>query len=313
MNMPNKMYNQNLSRTLWLDIAKGLTIVLMVVGHTSIPDAFSRLIWAFHMPLFFIASGWMTSWRKYPITEFMVRKSRSIMLPFALYSIIVLCIYHFTSGTISFDSWIRYGWQGYALWFIPVLYLASLFGRIVHCFQNKYMRYVIMLLLIIMGDSLSYYNYVLPWSLSSVPYACFLVLIGTELKRLSSWIDKPRWWVACAGLVLAITISRFYRLDMCFNHILPILPLTIGAIAGTVMMFTISSYIANCTKYCSQIMQAIGKETYVVVAFSQITIVLINTYLTHNMFIKYSLLIVVLVTITYLKNCINRITKTKIL
>ena len=301
------------NRNQWIDIAKGLTIILMVLGHTSIPDVLSRFIWSFHMPLFFIASGWMTNWKKYPIIDFVVRKSRSIMVPFAIYSIIVLSIYQFTTGAQSFDKWIRYGWQGYALWFIPVLYLSSIFGRIIHSIQKIYVRYVIMLMLLITGGYLSHLNYVMPWSLSSVPYACFLVLIGTELKRLSSWIDKPRWWIACAGLLLSIGISHFYRLDMCFNHVLPILSLTIGAVAGTMMMFSFSSYIANSTKFCSEILQTIGKETYVVVAFSQIIIVLINTYWTQNMFIKYSFLIVVLVAITYLKNCINKITKTRFL
>lgn len=40
-------------RKLWLDIAKGITIILIVVGHTSISNAISSFIYAFHMPLFF--------------------------------------------------------------------------------------------------------------------------------------------------------------------------------------------------------------------------------------------------------------------
>lgn len=313
MNIPKKIRDENLNRSLWLDIAKGVTIVLMVLGHTSIPDAFSRLIWAFHMPLFFIASGWMTSWLKYSVAGFIVRKSRSIMIPFAVYSTVVLSIFHFTTGALSFDKWVISGWQGYALWFIPVLYLSSTLGRIVYVLQNKFARYTIMIFLFIAGASMSYFNIIMPWNLSSVPYACFLVLLGTELKRFSKWIEKPRWCFVCAGFIFAVVISHFYRLDMCFNRILPIIPLTIGAVSGTMMIFAISSYIANSTKFCSCILQAIGKETYVVVAFSQVTIVLINTYWTHNMFIKYAFLVVVLVAITYMKNCINRITKTKIL
>jgi len=45
----------------WLDIAKCITIILMVVGHTTIPKILSNFIWAFHMPLFFIASGMTTN------------------------------------------------------------------------------------------------------------------------------------------------------------------------------------------------------------------------------------------------------------
>lgn len=235
------------------------------------------------------------------------------MLPFVLYSTIVLSIFYFTTSTVSFESWIRLGWQGYALWFIPVLFLSSIIGRFTHSIKKRYVRYVIMLFLLVMGSYLSYHDCVLTWNLSSVPYACFLVLLGTELRCLSSWIEKPRWWVVCTGLALAAIISHFYRLDMCCNHISPVFPLTFGAISGTLMVFSISSYIANYTKFCSRIMQAIGRETYIVVAFSQITIVLANTYWTHNIILKYTLLIVVLVIITYLKNCINKMAKIKIL
>ena len=52
------------NRLKWLDIAKGISIILVVIGHTSIPRFLSDFIWAFHIPLFFIASGWTTNWQK---------------------------------------------------------------------------------------------------------------------------------------------------------------------------------------------------------------------------------------------------------
>ncbi len=76
-------------RNKWIDIAKGITIILMVLGHTTIPDVASRFIWAFHMPLFFIVSGWMTNWVKYGVSEFTIRKFRNLMIPF--FAILQLC------------------------------------------------------------------------------------------------------------------------------------------------------------------------------------------------------------------------------
>ena len=32
-------------------------------------------------------------------------------------------------------------------------------------------------------------------------------------------------------LVLTMVISHFWRLDICFNHILPVIPMIIGAVA----------------------------------------------------------------------------------
>lgn len=39
------------NRNRWLDIAKGIAIILMVAGHTPIPSVMSHFIYAFHMPL----------------------------------------------------------------------------------------------------------------------------------------------------------------------------------------------------------------------------------------------------------------------
>ncbi|QJD09405.1 acyltransferase family protein [Flammeovirga sp. MY04] len=65
-----------------MDVSKGIGILLMVLGHTSIPSALSKFIWAFHMPLFFIASGWTTNWQKTDFITFTKRKLRTLLLPF---------------------------------------------------------------------------------------------------------------------------------------------------------------------------------------------------------------------------------------
>lgn len=209
-------------------------------------------------------------------------------------------------------NWLAHGWEAYALWFIPVLFMASVIGRLVYMMQNRYLQYGAMCVLLIIGCLLSYEHIHLLWTLSSVPFASFLVLLGTELKRMQKWIDEPKWWMQIGGFAMAIGISHFLRLDMCFNNILPIVPLAIGAVAGTLMMFTLSSYIAKYTKVCSRALQTVGRETYVVVAFSQITIMLLNQYFTLNVAVKYGILIIVLVLLVCVKNAINRILKYKL-
>lgn len=51
----------------WVDLAKGVAIMLMTLGHSGYPEIISKLIgvphlvrnwiYAFHMPLFFLLSG----------------------------------------------------------------------------------------------------------------------------------------------------------------------------------------------------------------------------------------------------------------
>ena len=63
----------NNKRCEWLDCAKGLAIVLVVLGHSFqyylYPDGFGkalpwRIVYAFHMPFFFLLSGFSSGLSK---------------------------------------------------------------------------------------------------------------------------------------------------------------------------------------------------------------------------------------------------------
>ncbi|NJB83255.1 fucose 4-O-acetylase-like acetyltransferase [Wenyingzhuangia aestuarii] len=48
----------NQKRVEWIDIFKGIGILLVVIGHSTIPKELSWWIWSFHMPLFFTMSSY---------------------------------------------------------------------------------------------------------------------------------------------------------------------------------------------------------------------------------------------------------------
>jgi hypothetical protein len=45
-------------RVEWIDLAKFIAISLMVMGHLGLPKPAARLIHVFHMPVFFLLSGY---------------------------------------------------------------------------------------------------------------------------------------------------------------------------------------------------------------------------------------------------------------
>lgn len=182
--------NENKTRIEWIDISKGIAIILVVLGHSSIPYSISNFIWAFHMPLFFMASGLVANFPKNTLREFAFHRLRTLMLPFVIYSIIVIGLYRFTSTPRPFLELLLKGWEGYALWFIPVLYLSSVLTKTVYMIGNKYVRLVSVLMIVAIGYVLSIYDVYLPWSLSSVPYACFMIVVGNELKPLIKNMEK---------------------------------------------------------------------------------------------------------------------------
>ena len=73
------MTKQN-NRLKWVDVFKGILIVLMVVGHTANPII--KYIYAFHMAAFFFISGYTTNYDKYTLYEYVKRKFKLLVIPF---------------------------------------------------------------------------------------------------------------------------------------------------------------------------------------------------------------------------------------
>ena len=94
---------------------------------------------------------------------------------------------------------------------------------------------------------------------------------------------------------------------MAWNNILPVLPLTIGAVAGTLMMFSLSVYIEKYSVYATKWLSKIGQETFVVVAFSQIIMMVMIQYTSWSSLIRYLILAVSLVSIVVIKNFIKKL------
>lgn len=300
-----------MQRIQWLDVAKGIAILLMVAGHTTIPKPISNFIWAFHMPLFFIASGWCTRWGG-QFDEFLRKKAKSLLVPFAVYTAIVLPL-NCLIGVTTFRDWLINGWGGVALWFIPVLFLGLLLAKCVVGPKSTIYRSFALMVVLAIGIALHKLNAVHNWTLSSVPYATCLIVLGSYAKKYTETINNSRWWWIFVSFMLTATISHFWRLDIAWNLIMPIIPLTIGAVSGTFMVFCTSSVICKYCKPLTNILTAIGRETYIVLAFSQIIIGLMLHYTGWSSPIRYAIMIVALIALKCIKDLVNKILGTKIL
>ncbi len=57
---------QQTQRIQYWDTAKGLAIILMILGHTDMPAILRGAIFSFHMPFFIIANGYFI--KSYDVT-----------------------------------------------------------------------------------------------------------------------------------------------------------------------------------------------------------------------------------------------------
>lgn len=303
-----------MKREQWVDIGKGIAIILMVLGHSSLPAFVSRFIWAFHMPFFFLVSGWVTNWENRSFKEFCFTRTSKLIVPFIVYSVIVLLMFSLI-GESKWQSLINNGWGGYALWFVPVIFVASVIAKFIMS-QKRFSPIWAIVLLICIGATLSYLRIDLPWAVNSMPYATSLILIGSYMSQCKKFETKKNqyyWGEAVITFFVTMIVSHFWGLDMACNHITPVIPVTIGAISGFLMIMSFSKLLEKYSSVLSNVLSAIGKETYVIMAFSQIIIICLKQYTSWGGLIRYSLLIVILILIVLLKNGFNRLIGKKIL
>lgn len=244
--------------------------------------------------------------------SFLKKKSISLLIPFILYSVIVLPL-AINIETTTFDRWLVSGWQGIALWFIPILYFSLLLSKLILNIASVYFQVASIISLLVIGVVLCHFDIGHNWTLSSIPYATFLIILGAYSKKWIHEINEPKWYYVIASMIVTIVVSQIWRLDMAWNHILPIIPITIGACSGTYMMFCISSYICKYCKILKTMLSSIGKETYIILAFSQIIIMLMIHYTGWPAFVRYPVMILALIFLKYLKDFVNRIVGSKIL
>ena len=77
-----------------LDILKGIGIILVVVGHMIGNQLYIRpWIYAFHMPLFFMLSGYCFNIAKHPqLLPFAVSRVWTLLVPCVLYTVVSLVV-----------------------------------------------------------------------------------------------------------------------------------------------------------------------------------------------------------------------------
>jgi fucose 4-O-acetylase-like acetyltransferase len=124
----------------WIVIAKGIGIILVVVGHfhpDTAPDYWPilrSLIYSFHMPLFFMLSGFLYVHRKYSYRALVANKARRLLYPFATiavgYCLIKLLLSPFLRLSFPVDARTLFAVvadpvNSYApmLWFLQALFL----------------------------------------------------------------------------------------------------------------------------------------------------------------------------------------------
>lgn len=135
-----------------IDILRGLLIMLVVIGHFNNGIAHD-IIFLFHMPLFFVLSGYLLK-RKHLVEKgYIVNKVCTLMLPYAVYLLIDLFL---VRRDYSISSIIHALWGGRAVpgvyWYVTCF----LFTLFLLSIMTKYLSDATVKALILMGGYSGY-------------------------------------------------------------------------------------------------------------------------------------------------------------
>lgn len=183
--------NQKGLRREYLDIARGIGILLVVIGHHL--EGYPNLtiwIYSFHMPLFFMLSGWLYAYispKKNCMQTFILKKAGTLLFPYLVFSILIILwkyLLFFVFGDVPkegfSDIFIRsistYGYH--ALWFLPTLFLSEISVHYIECRKiPELTKYIIYLVIALLGFSIS-------GLIDSVQEIAFLVFFLRYIGRI---------------------------------------------------------------------------------------------------------------------------------
>ena len=185
------------NRIQWIDIAKGLGIILIILGHTSNNAILSKYIYCFHVPLFFLISGYLYTKRD----NLIKRKTKSLLLPYCIFSILSFGYWliermfreqEISSLKVFANIFIAQGPSekfiyNAALWFLPCLFITEILFDIIYKKTTKNSRFLIIFATSILGYVYPKITTIrLPFCIDVAMTALMFYYIGFLFKQVES-------------------------------------------------------------------------------------------------------------------------------
>lgn len=210
------------NRQTWLDAAKGIGIILVVICHIKV-TIFTPYIYWFHMPLFFMISGYLHKQPNYlkEIKTIIVKKTYRFLIPYFSYYFVILIIMK-----INFNMPLNLVWNDLkailiggeyltgcfgVFWFITVLY----FTEIVFFFIMYIPSITIRVLTVLMLYSISHFSIIkIPcyWAVDITLYAILFYYIGFIIKKINVELNWNHILVCSLGMNLVLVLLQVYEI-----------------------------------------------------------------------------------------------------
>ena len=262
----------------YLDYAKGIAIILVVLGHIFSEGNIKTYIYSFHMPLFFIISGYLFNYSNVKsFKEFINKKIKAYLIPYVTFSIINILGYYLLSGLSlivlrnNLLETIKFCGIG-ALWFLPVLFIAETIFMFCK-FNNKKIIYSVLIFIGISGIALSIWvltrSFIALMLIRSMISLIFII-IGYSLCNVIKNLNL-KWYqiaiITILNIALAVINGYVDLWGIQFNNIILYF---INSILGSLNIISISK------KINSKLLSFWGRNTLIIMATHQLILTMFS-------------------------------------
>lgn len=235
-------------RTKWIDVAKGIGIILVCFGHIRNGDGQSvwlpaldglvAAIYLFHMPFFSLLGGFTFSAER-PFKEFVIRKAKTLLIPYYVFSLyfiakpIALLILPSLAATFEtnhdysivpqlYDVLIN----GNGLWFLWAYFIGEIctYG-IVRIISSRKYDAIIGILLILLSIAITHFfpAFVLPFRIIRGIEVCGFILLGSAMKAMLVTLNKRASVTLTSIFFVLFFITAFFSITSGLSDDSPLL------------------------------------------------------------------------------------------
>ena len=225
-----------------IDRFRGAGIILVLVGHAVTPqEPLWRFIYAFHMPAFFILSGFLFNPEKAAnIAAYARSRFFRLIVPAWLWGLFCAAVHgpkvfaadpaDFFSrlvGTLSGFPGVAWSLQSTPIWFLFALFLVEMFGSICVVLFGRHFRLALLALGLI-GAGITFFQAYSPFNFLIALTACLFFVAGSYLRKftapdaldtlVSSW-RGPILGALAAAVVIGNVLTLPDGIRMAGNHL----------------------------------------------------------------------------------------------
>lgn len=215
----------------YLDLSKGLAIILVVLGHIYQDNYIRTWLYSFHIPLFFIISGMLLNYKNITNNNFLSilkTKIKSIMIPYFCFEVLNIIIWFINNKefTISALRWnvidtiLLYA-HG-TTWFLPCLFIAEIiFVTIRKTIKNDYFTIITCVLITMLpfilnlgeGITLIVFRSCIALGFIGIGYFIYPIQKNINLSKIKISI------IFCINIILCILNGRVDLYKITFNNV----------------------------------------------------------------------------------------------